>query len=154
MNTIERIIGMLTEEKENNMKRKENYEREMNDLPKGTIHIRKRNSCEYLYLFYYCDKTKKTKDKYIGTDKTIIPIIEEQIEKRKQIQEMLKILEEDLRTIESMLKIADKSVQPKVKSVRKKIKESSVNKKSSFQTLVTDVQNTQVITKNNIQSKL
>jgi len=130
---MEQIRMLLAKQKEQNSQMQEQYEREIAELPKGNIVTKQRNTCEYYYLHYYCKMNKKATSEYIGTDKSIIPIIEEQIEKRKQLELKVKDLEEDLETIEKMLKLSHKRTDKQIKqnNLRAQVKEVRAQKNTS-----------------------
>jgi hypothetical protein len=126
MKFIESTIKVLLEEKKNYMQMKEQYENQINILPKGSIFIKKRNSKEYLYFSCVSDNGKFV-NKYIGknTDSNRA-IVQEQLDKRNQLKVMLKNLVKDIETIDKMLKPALKHIQQQ--STREKLKQAGAEK--------------------------
>lgn len=120
----------ILEERERYLQMREQCKKKIEELPQGTVYIKKRNSCEYIYLVYYNDEGKQN-HKYIGKDKAVIPVIQEQIKERKYLKTVLKELDEDLRTLDKMIKTADELAQRESQRVSPKevtIKEH-INKK-------------------------
>lgn len=76
------------------------YEKEINQLPKGTVITKKVGNHEYHYLKYRDDK--KTVTDYIGRDKTKIEDIKNQIKKRKHFERMLSELKKENKLIEKV----------------------------------------------------
>ena len=85
------IRGVLEEELERNGRMKKRYLDEIEQLPKGSVMLRKIGNQEYFYLKYR--ENNKVISKYIG-QKTEIDIkeIKEKILKRKHIEGVLKNL--------------------------------------------------------------
>ena len=85
------IRGVLEEELERNGRMKKRYLDEIEQLPKGSVMLRKIGNQEYFYLKYR--ENNKVISKYIG-QKTEIDIkeIKEKILKRKHIEGVIKNL--------------------------------------------------------------
>lgn len=85
------IRGVLEEELERNSRMTKRYIDELEQLPKGSVMLRKIGNQEYFYLKYR--ENKKIISKYIG-QKTEINIkeIKEKIQKRKHVEGVLKNL--------------------------------------------------------------
>ena len=131
MDAILQVSDILTKEKEKKLQLlkelKEQY-KEVAEVPKGSIAKKKNVSGEYFYLNYYSEKTKKGVLKYLGKDNAAISVMQEQIEKRKNLEKSLNNLGKDLEAIEKMLKIANKRTLQYRNSVRGKMKDASAQK--------------------------
>lgn len=89
------IRGVLEEELERNSRIKKRYIDEIEQLPKGSILLRKIGNQKYYYLKFR--ENRKVVSKYIGQENEIdIKELEEKIRKRKHIEAVLKnlVLEE------------------------------------------------------------
>ena len=85
------IRGVLEEELERNSRMKKRYMDEIEQLPKGSVMLRKIGNQEYYYLKYR--ENKKIISKYIGRKNEInIKEIKEKIQKRKHVEGVLKNL--------------------------------------------------------------
>ena len=76
----------------------EEYEKLIQNLPKGSLICRKK---EYYYLKYR--KDGKVCDDYIGKDPKVIANIKEQLEQRKHYEQMLLALRKEQTTINKLL---------------------------------------------------
>ncbi|MDD3881457.1 MAG: hypothetical protein PHI27_04295 [Eubacteriales bacterium] len=70
------------------------YEEELAALPKGTLVQKKIQSNSYFYLQYR--DGKKMVSKYVGKDEQRILEAQEQLDRRKQVETLLKGLHEEL----------------------------------------------------------
>ncbi len=87
------LQDVLEEENQRLLRAKAHYERLLQDLPKGSLSIKKRTYGEYAYLAYR-DADKHVVFKYIGkAGSEAVQFVEEQIKKRKQLQEQKKEVE-------------------------------------------------------------
>ena len=84
-----RIINMIAE-----------YQVELKTLPKGSIRIKKNRERVYYYLSFRDGKRVATK--YIGKDEESIAPIREKLERRKQVEEILKMLSGEYEQIKKM----------------------------------------------------
>ena len=84
-----RIVNMITE-----------YQEELKNLPKGSIRTKKNRERIYYYLSFR--EGKKVATKYIGKDVEAIAPIREKLERRKQIEEILKKLRVEREQIKKM----------------------------------------------------
>lgn len=113
--------------------------KEISELPRGSIVIKKRGSKQYIYHNHYSDTKKKFIDEYIGEGKHEM---QELIERRQRLEKVAKNLEDDITAIERILKIVNKRIQQE--SVRGKLEEMSANqdasKVSQSQTNAIDIQ--------------
>ena len=76
----------------------EEYEKLIQNLPKGSLICRKK---EYYYLKYR--KDGKVCDDYIGKDPKVIAKVKEQLEQRKHYEQMLLELRKEQTTINKLL---------------------------------------------------
>lgn len=80
------------------------YEKELVDLPKGSIKAKLIGKKTYYYLNYR--DGKKVISKYIGKDEDSVSLIKEQLERRNHIEQMLKKLKQEqqqIKKLEAML---------------------------------------------------
>lgn len=73
------------------------YKRQMGSLPKGTLSVKKIGNNEYYYLKYR--NGKKVVSDYVGKEHNKIDEIRLQLERRKQIEEILKELSKELNVV-------------------------------------------------------
>jgi len=111
VNTVEQIADMLTRKKERIILFQEEHRKIISTLPKGAVVRRERGSKVYFQLSYYCPESKKNLLKYLGTDESVIPAIQAQIDRRKKLKNALKELNRELETIDKMLALASKHLQ-------------------------------------------
>ena len=74
------------------------YEKQMEELPKGSLICRKK---EYYYLKYRRDG--KVCDEYIGKDPGVVAHIKEQLELRKHYEKMLLALRQEQKVIAKIM---------------------------------------------------
>ena len=80
----------------------EQYERILQNLPKGSLICRKN---EYYYLKYR--KDGKIYDEYIGKNSKVITDIKEKLEQRKHCADMLSALKKEQKTILKILEVLE-----------------------------------------------
>jgi len=83
---------------------KQNYEDQLSSLPKGTIRKKERNGRIYFYLAYRADG--KVVSKYIGNDESALDDLRERLERRKNIEALLKSIKSELRLMSRALEVA------------------------------------------------
>ena len=96
------IHGVLLEEKERNLLMQEQYKKEIELLPKGSIVKKINKSGEYFYLSYR--NGANVISKYLGKDLDAINKINEKIEKRKHLKSIIKNLQLELKQIKKVVK--------------------------------------------------
>jgi len=96
------IYGMLHEEKQRNLAMQETYKQEIQSLPKGTIIIKNVSGNDYYYLKYR--QGEKTKTDYLGKDIKAVESVKREIEKRKNLQDVLKRLRVEYKQICKVVK--------------------------------------------------
>jgi hypothetical protein len=82
----------------------QSYEKQLESLPKGTIREKERNGRKYFYLAYRVGD--KVMSKYIGNDESALDGIREQLERRKNIEALLKSIKNELRLMNRALEAA------------------------------------------------
>ena len=87
------IEALLSKEEKRNENMIIEYNRELETLPKGSVKPKKVNGKIYYYLKFR--KGKKVITKYIGKDEGLLIPVKEQLERRKQVEEILKKLKEE-----------------------------------------------------------
>jgi hypothetical protein len=83
---------------------KQNYEEQLADLPKGTIRKKERNGRIYFYLAYRAEG--KVVSEYIGNDESALGELRERLERRKNIEALLKSINNELRLMNRALEVA------------------------------------------------
>ena len=81
----------------------EKYETELADLPKGVLIAKMIKGNQYYYLQYRSGK--KTISEYIGRKSDKVEKVQQQIERRRHIQSMLKALSEEYATAQKMMEV-------------------------------------------------
>lgn len=81
----------------------EKYEAELTNLPKGVLIAKTIKGNQYYYLQYR--RGKKIISKYIGRTGDIVEKLQQQIERRRHIQTMLKALSEEYATAQKMMEV-------------------------------------------------
>lgn len=84
------ITQIVSEEKTRIEKMLANYERELLTLPKGSLVCKKVKNKQYYYLQFR--EGKKTVSTYIGNDTIKVSELGDQIQRRRHIEAMMKIL--------------------------------------------------------------
>ena len=98
------IKNILEEELERNSRMTKRYKKELEHLPRGSIVKRKIGNNEYCYLSYR--ENNKVISKYIGKINEIdISELQKELNKRKDIENILKKLKIEKDDIEKMLKV-------------------------------------------------
>lgn len=88
------ISSIIAKERVRNENQTAMYLKELDALPKGSISTKCVNGNTYYYLNYR--DGKKIVSKYIGKDEQSLREIKEKLERRKQIEGILKKLKEEL----------------------------------------------------------
>jgi hypothetical protein len=97
------VFDILEEEKRRFLSLKEQYERQLSELPKGAPSRKKRWNREYLYLAYR--ESDKVKFDYIGpVDSEAAQNVEVKVRRRKDLEEKLSQVEENLKDVERALR--------------------------------------------------
>jgi len=96
------VYGMLEEEKRRNLDMQEAYRQEVTSLPKGSIVVKNIAGNDYYYLKYRQDN--KIRTDYLGKDEKAVKKIRREIEKRKQLLEVLKRLRLEYKQICKIVK--------------------------------------------------
>lgn len=91
---------IIDREIERNKKMILEYENELSKLPKGKLTVKIINSHSYFYLKFR--ESEKVVTKYIGKDNCDLSDLNEKLEKRKHIEEMLKQLKSEKKELEKL----------------------------------------------------
>ncbi len=83
-------MSLLSKEESRNEKMLSAYNQELETLPKGTLNAKKIGNKIYYYLIFR--DGGKVVTKYVGKDEESLIPIREQLERRKQVEEMIKKL--------------------------------------------------------------
>lgn len=93
------VFDILEEEKRRLLSLKARYERQLSELPKGSLSRKKRWNREYLYLAYR--ESDKVKFKYVGpVDSDAAQEVETKVRRRKVLEEKLGKVKENLADVE------------------------------------------------------
>lgn len=97
------IFDILDEERRRLLQLKKKYEREISELPRGSLSCKRRGKREYYYLAYRV--SEKVKFKYIGpSDSEDAKMVKKKIEERKALEQNLRRVKENLRDVERSLR--------------------------------------------------
>lgn len=80
------------------------YEKQLNALPKGSLHIKERGGKSYFYLSYR--KDGKVITDYVGNDETTLNNLKEQIERRQDIERLRKAIKRELHLMKRAMEVA------------------------------------------------
>ena len=112
MSAIARIENVLKQEEEQILQTIEAHKTEIAKLPKGFIRkLQPKDSNEYFQLQYYCAEIKRSRFKHIGKDPAVVKAMEQQIDRRKELEREIKELNRELVTIDKMLKHTSKHLE-------------------------------------------
>ncbi len=85
------VFGVLQDELDRNRRMQSRYRQEIDQLPKGSLYLRKINQQQYYYLNYR--EKNKVVAKYLGRqDEPKIEDVKHNIAERKRYEELLKKL--------------------------------------------------------------
>ncbi len=94
------LSALLLKEKNRNENMIAEYNRELEILVKGSIKLKKVKDKTYYYLTFR--EGVKVITKYIGKDDESLISIREQLARRKQVKEILKMLKEEKKQIKKL----------------------------------------------------
>jgi hypothetical protein len=94
------IYGVLKEEYDRMLEKKNDYEKKLNELPKGSLVKKQINGRSYDYLMFR--ENKKVITKYIKKEN--FDVVQEQLDRRKKIKKSLKSINEDLKILEKVVR--------------------------------------------------
>ena len=94
------VSSLINKESMRNQNMILEYERELTSLPKGSIKAKHVGNKVYYYLNYR--DGEKVVSKYIGKSEESLITIKEQLERRRQIEGMLKKLKEEQKQIKKL----------------------------------------------------
>ncbi len=97
------VFDILEEERNRLINLKEKYERQLSDLPKGTLSRKRRWNREYVYLAYR--ESGKVKFDYVGPeDSEAARELTNKIAQRKELEDKLRQVNENLIEVERSLR--------------------------------------------------
>ena len=97
------LMSLLSKEESRNKNMIAEYIRELETLPTGSLKLKRIKNGTYVYLTYRIGK--KVITKYIGKDEKKIKAIQDQLQRRKQIEEILRMLKQEEKQIKRMEKM-------------------------------------------------
>ena len=104
------IVHVLKEEREQLIQKKDTYMNEIKYLPVGSIVNKKINKKEYKYIIYR-DSKGNVKSKYLK--EIYVKETAQLIDRRKQLQMLLKEIEVDINILDKSIKIGNKEYSKK-----------------------------------------
>ena len=96
------IEDALREEKDRNKQIREAYLREIASLPHGSLTIKEIGTNSYCYLRFR--EGDKVRLKYMGKAEDTEDLLRKQIERRRELESLLKDLNNDMKLIEKVIK--------------------------------------------------
>ena len=96
------IMGVLHEEKQRNLEMQESYINEITKLPKCSVTIKRIGKKDYCYLKYR--NGDKIVTKYMGNCEKNLNVLQQQIEKRRHFEKLLRELKDEYRIINRVVK--------------------------------------------------
>jgi len=96
------IEGVLREERERNLMMQNQYLQEISTLPKGSVVKKSKKSGDYFYLTYR--KGNKVVSEYLGKDTKKVQEVQQNIDKRKYLERLVKNLKGKLKLIAKVVK--------------------------------------------------
>lgn len=94
------VMQIISKELERNERMIQEYKNELSKLPRGKLTIKKVNSHSYFYLKFR--EGEQVITKYIGKDNCDLTALNEQLEKRKHIEEMIRRLKSERKELEKL----------------------------------------------------
>lgn len=94
------LASVVAKEEQRNMNMIRQYTKELEDLPKGSIRVKTIKGNVYYYLNYR--DGEKVVSKYIGKDEEKVLDLKQRIERRIQIEKILKQLKAERKEIVKM----------------------------------------------------
>lgn len=82
---------------------RDSYEKQLSSLPRGLLQVKERNGKKYFYLSYRLDG--KVVSKYVGNDESIVVDLKERLNRRKNIENLLKRIKNELRLMNRALEV-------------------------------------------------
>ena len=96
------VEDALREEKIRNQQIREAYAREIANLPRGSLTIKEIGSNRYCYLRFR--EGEKVRLQYVGKAEAVEESLRNQIERRRELEALLKDLERDQKLIGKVIK--------------------------------------------------
>lgn len=83
---------------------RDSYEKQLAVLPKGSLRAKERNGRKYYYLAYR--RGGKVVSEYVGNDEATITVLRERLERRKNIENLLRSIKNELHLMSKVLEVA------------------------------------------------
>jgi hypothetical protein len=80
------------------------YEKQLDALPKGSLRVKERNGKSYFYLSYR--KYGKVVTDYIGNNESTLSSLKGQLERRKDIERLIKAIKRELQLMNKAMEAA------------------------------------------------
>lgn len=94
------LSSLIEKEEERNRKMIDAYQEELDRLPRGSITVKTISGKRYYYLSYRSDG--KVVSKYLGKEEAALGAIKDKLDRRAQIESILKSLREEQAKIKKM----------------------------------------------------
>jgi hypothetical protein len=82
----------------------EAYEKQLENLPKGSLRTKERNGKKYFYLSYRSNG--KVVTEYVGNDESVIGDLRERLERRKGVEGLMRNIKKELALMNKVLEVA------------------------------------------------
>lgn len=83
---------------------RDSYEKQLANLPKGSLQVKERKDKKYFYLTYRNEG--KIISKYAGNDESVIAELKEKLMRRKDIENLLKGINKEISLMDKVLEAA------------------------------------------------
>ena len=94
------VKALINKESIRNQSMIAEYEKELKELPKGVLRLKRIGKQDYYYLYYR--DGKKVISKYVGKDIETVDQLKDLLMKREHIETMLKVLKQEQEQIKKM----------------------------------------------------
>ena len=108
LDRVEHAKKLLNEEVAEIIRLTEEYQKEINGLPRGSVSAHIINADKYYYHSYFSSALKKKVSEYLGKDKDVAQALKEKIKRRRHLERLIRDYNKDLEIIKKMLKLSDK----------------------------------------------
>jgi len=82
----------------------ESYEKQLKNLPRGSLQIKERKQKQYFYLTYRFEG--RVVSNYLGNNEVLVVELKEQLKRRKDIEALLKNIKKELVLMNKALEMA------------------------------------------------
>jgi len=98
------LAATVSREAKNMAALRDVYEKQLAELPKGSIQIKERKDKKYYYLSYR--NGGRVASEYLGNDESVVAELKERLERRKGIENLLKNINKELASMNKILEAA------------------------------------------------